>query len=60
MASGSAPRSASGASRPTPLAPEVCATIVPGRTLHGDQRGLRRLVVDLGIESLGARDEFTC
>ena len=32
MASGMQPCSVSGASTPTPLAPEVCATIVPGRT----------------------------
>jgi hypothetical protein len=32
MASGMHPWSDSGASTPMPLAPEVCATIVPGRT----------------------------
>ena len=32
IASGMQPRSVSGASTPTPLAPDVCTTMVPGRT----------------------------
>src|SRR5690606_16622515 len=38
MASGRAPSSVSGASTPTPFAPEVCATRVPGRTTAAEAR----------------------